>query len=246
MRPHALTLLTLLGCAPHARDGLVSTPTAAEARGVRLDVADALIDAGRPDAALALLAEDGGARDPASQVLSARALRASGLQDAARSRLEALVARHPRRADAWNELGLARHADGDAAGAADALERATSLESDNAAYWNNYGFALVTAGRYAEAQAALDRALDLDGHSARVRVNLGYALAAQGRTSEALQLFESTDDPAEARYKLGVGRELGGDLSGAADAWNEALARAPDHARAAAALARIAGGEGVP
>ncbi|HEX2165452.1 MAG TPA: tetratricopeptide repeat protein, partial [Thermoanaerobaculia bacterium] len=59
-------------------------------------------------------------------------------------------------APAWNNLGIARDEQGDAAGAEDAYRRALALDPG---YWQarlNLGIALARAGRAGEAREALD------------------------------------------------------------------------------------------
>lgn len=235
-RAPLLLALALGACAPHQPAGAAPKP-----RAVQLALADALVDSGNPDAALQLLsrteaAEGGG---PDLDLIKARALRDTGLTTEAEARLRALVQAHPRRAEAWEQLGillLDRH---DPQAAVDAFSEATRRAPKNSVYLNNLGFSQLVDGRAADAVQTLTAALALDGGSARVRLNLGFALAAAGQPDAALEVFRATGSAAEAQYRLGVALELWSTSPDAARAYAAALALDPGHAGAAAALARL-------
>ena len=88
-----------------------------------------------------------------------------------------VIAIVPNHAEAWRQLGATLDAQGDAAGAIDALLRAVSLARRAADVARRLSVLLAESGRVAEAIACLDRAADaqprtLDGRLARARAFL--------------------------------------------------------------------------
>ncbi len=207
----------------------------------RLDLARVLIEGGNAEAALTLLAQlrKEGVRDPRLDVLQGRALRLMGLTDDAREVLVAAVKRHPRDAEAHDQLGILDLDAHDLDAAIARFERARALDPDNPDYANNLGFALLAAGRAHEAVPPLREALRLDPTRARIRNNLGFALVADGHPDEAWRVFRAGGDEAGARYNLGLGLELAGDLDGARAQYARAVELRPGFAAAREALARL-------
>ncbi len=244
---HLLLCLSLsLGCAARKapQPDSEQTPAWATPSGkdqARLDVVHLLLDGGNPEGALAMIARlrAEGFEDPQLDLLQGQALVRTGLAADARARLVTVPRRHPAYGPAQNELGMLELELRDLDRAIGHFQAATGSTPNNASYWNNLGFALLTRGRASEAVVALRQSIALDGSSARTRNNLGYALLADGQDEEAWRLFRTTGSEADARYNLGVGLELRGDMPAAADAYNAALTAAPQHAQARAALIRV-------
>lgn len=243
-----LGIVLLAGCA--ARRGATNagnveqTPAWATPEGMdraRLDIVQLLLDADNAEGALSMIARlrADGFSDPELDLMQGRALVKLGMLDDARGPLLAVPKRHPIYPAAQNELGMLDLETRELDEAISCFERATRSEASNAGYWNNLGFALLSAGRAEEAVTALRQAVSLDGSSQRTRNNLGYALVATGHDQEAWRMFRSTGAEADARYNLGVGLELRGDIPAATTAYQEALAAAPGHARARDALVRV-------
>lgn len=246
MRP--LMLLLVAACAARrGPDGEVtaleapawSTPDGAER--TRVQLVEALLESGSPDAALAMVGRlrSDGLAGADLDVLQARALVEVGLLDDAEAILDGTVKRNRRHAGAWNALGVLRMERRDADGAASAFRAATRAAPDDAQAWNNLGFTLHSLQRPDEAVPALREALRLDASNMRTRNNLGYALVAAGRVDEAWRTFRSTAPEPDARYNLALGLELAGETTLARDEYNRVLAVDPDHAQAQVAVARL-------
>ena len=244
----ALVLMLLAACAARrgSEGGVAaveepawSTPDGAEQ--TRLQLVEALLASGSPDAALAMvgrLRSDGlGGAD--LDVLQARALVQVGLLDDAEAILEGAVRRNRRHAGAWKALGVLRMERRDAEGAATAFRAATRAAPADPQAWNNLGFTLHSLKRPDEAVPALRESLRLDASNIRTRNNLGYALVAAGRVDEAWRTFRSSTPEPDARFNLGLGLELAGDPRRARDEYNRALKADPDHAQAQDAIARL-------
>jgi Flp pilus assembly protein TadD len=207
----------------------------------RIELVESMLDSNQPDAALQLLNQihAAGISSPELTMLQARALRAIGLQEDAEELLKQLTRRSRRMPAAYNELGILAIDRSAPEEAIPYFERACRLDRDNPEYANNLGFALMTAGRASEAVDVLKDALLADATRLRTRNNLGFALVADGREQEAYRVFRSAIPEDEARYNLGVGLELRGDLDEAASAYSAALSHNPDNSRAREALERL-------
>lgn len=207
----------------------------------QLDLVKLLVDSGNFDGALSLIARlrTEGVDDPELDFQQGRALRASGLLDDAVPVLNRVPRRHPIYPSAQNELGMLEMDRRHLTDAETYFKAATNASPKTASYWNNLGFCLMSAGRPEDAVTALRQSLTLDGSNARTRNNLGFALLAAGHDDEAWRVFRSMGGEADARYNLGVGYELKGNLPAAADAYRAALAASPDHVAAREALARV-------
>ncbi|MBI1246194.1 MAG: tetratricopeptide repeat protein [Alphaproteobacteria bacterium] len=116
----------------------------------------------------------------------------------------------PENVDAWRGLALARHAGGDPRGALPAYRRALDRRPDDLVAENGLGAALLETGNGGEALAVLERA------AARARAPWGPLLA-----------------------NLGNARRAAGDLAGAIDALERAIACDPDNATTLSNLAAV-------
>lgn len=106
----------------------------------------------------------------------ASALAFWGEIEAARDMLELAVARDPRRASAWHDLGIVREKLGDRAGAEAALERAMELAPDDPRPKVALA-ALLVKSRRCEGARALYRRLLASDPPEKVRKAIGRALA---------------------------------------------------------------------
>ena len=236
----------LLGCAARTPLGAPPDPdpewTTEDGQAqTRVDLVETLLNTGQPDAALKLLnqlnAED--ITSAELTLLQARALREIGLLQDAEEILVELTRRNRRMPTAYNELGILAMDRSAPAEAIPRFERACKLDKNNPEYFNNLGFALMSDGQTTEAVDILRSALRTDATRLRTRNNLGFALVADGREQEAYRVFRSAIPEDQARYNLGVGLELRGDLDLAAAAYHAALSHNPDNASAQEALQRL-------
>lgn len=236
--------ISLLGCAGKQRVDTQPPPAWSTPDGkekARLEMVEIMLDAGNPNGALTLLASlrDEGARGPEIDLIHGRALYQAGLFDDATAMLERVPRRHQAWPAAQAELGMLAMESKDLDGAISRFKAATGADPTHASYWNNLGFCLMSKGRYDEAVDALRRSLALDSAQARTRNNLGFALLAAGREAEAFRVFRAGSSEAEARYNIGVGYELKGDLGAAQTAYRDALSADPAYANARVALDRL-------
>ena len=243
----SLLPVVLLGCAQRAMPPAAVEPPPAWSteegqEQTRVELVETMLSTGQPEAAIHLLNEmsASGVSSPKLTMLHARALRQIGLAEDAEIMLEELTRRHRRMPEAYNELGILAMDLSEPDTAIPHFERACKLDKESPEYSNNLGFALMAAGRPAEAVDVLREALKHDATRLRTRNNLGFALVADGREQEAYRVFRSAIPEDQARYNLGVGLELRGDLDRAAEAYRAALTNNPDNSRAREALTRLA------
>ncbi|MCO5170563.1 MAG: tetratricopeptide repeat protein [Planctomycetes bacterium] len=100
------------------------------------------------------------------------------------------LALDPTLAQAANVRGVARHDQGDLAGAIEDFRLAVALGPRHAGAWSNLGWALSLAGRHEEGLAALDRSLSITP-SRGARLNRGNVLQSLRRYSEAIAEFDA-------------------------------------------------------
>lgn len=238
-----LALGLMIACA--GRRGPVDPPPAwrsDEGRlAARLDVADALVDSGSPDAALTVVTQlrSEGVKTTQLDLIQARALAGIGLTDDAEALLLEIIGRHPREARAHDQLGVLHLDRGRVDEAVVELQRAARLAPDDADIMNNLGFALMTAGQATEAVAVLREALRIEGADRQIRNNLGFALVASKRDDEALRVFRAGLPEPDARYNFGLGLELRGDVAAAVDQYLLVVDRWPEHQKAVEGLRRL-------
>ena len=111
-----------------------------------------------------------------------------------------VVARDPRDWEIWNNLGNARRAAGDRAGAEQAYRRALDADGRTADAANGLGVLLVEAGRPAEAAPWLERAIAAAPDLVEARLNLGIALQQSGQPARASEAYRQVL-AAPARFK---------------------------------------------
>jgi tetratricopeptide (TPR) repeat protein len=156
-----------------------------------------------------------------AQRAKARALAAQGDRAAGAVLLERLIARFPRDAGAWRDLGRVRLDIGDVGGATVAAQRALSLEPNDLA-------ALVLRGELVRSQYGLiaampwfEAALARDAYYHRALIEYAGTLGDAGRSGDSVAvarraLAARPGDP-QALYLLAVLAARAGDLSLASD-----------------------------
>jgi len=153
----------------------------------RLNLARALIDLGELDEAEKACRAPSGAAEPAvMQRLRADIRKAQGRHVEAIGLYEQIVQQSPNDFESWNNLGSARLAAGDAAGALEALEQSRALNPNNGVVHINIARALDALGSHAEGLAGLEQAARQSPGDAGVQLELGKALLRMGRSDEAL------------------------------------------------------------
>lgn len=244
-----ITTLLMLALTPDAaaakhRPSPTSPPAWSTREGreeAQLTLVRLALEGQNPEGALSLITalEQQGQKSPSLDVLHGAALRELGLFEDADLVLSSVQRRSSAWGEAQNELGLLAVERQDLPRALEHFRAATRANTDNARYLNNLGFTYLSAGQPDEAVEALRRSLSLDSTQLRTRNNLGFSLVATGRDREAFRVFRSGSTEADARYNLGLGRELRGDTDLAVDAYQEALSADPGHPLAREALDRI-------
>lgn len=246
-QPILLLAVTFTGCVHRAGQDrtLEDAPawtTSAGRDEARLQMASSMLELGRPQEALAVLA---GARgeshdELAFDLLLARAYLALGMAAEAGAILEPWDARRQAEPELYRLLGLTR-ADLQRPDEAEAaFRRAVQLDPDDYDTQNNLGFLLLVRGRPEEAVPVLRRALELSPDEPRARTNLGFALAAQGLDREALDVFRAIQPEALALTNMGLACERRGAPEEALTWYRRALDIAPTQIAAAEAITRLA------
>ena len=207
----------------------------------RMEMAEALLEAGSVDACLELIAQMRmeKVRGVDIERLHARALRTAGLDEDAHDVLQQIVRRWPRDAASHNELGILAMDRQQVDSAVEHFASAARLDDGNADFLNNLGFAQLSNGQAEDAVASLRKALRADSSRDQTRNNLGFALVAAERPDEAFRVFRAASTPADAHYNVGVGLELKDDVEGAAARFEKALSVDPGHPGARTALTRL-------
>lgn len=174
------------------------------------------------------------------------ALRDQGRFDEARVELEAVVAKQPQHADAFNALGyvylsLARHDDAERCFRAALARNPTFPDA-----LTNLGNVLASRECWAEAIGYHRRALAVAPAHDSAAINLGGALVALGRIDEAITAFRqaiaANPANAEAHARLGIVLIQSGKRQEAERAFREALRISPGHREAQYFLAMLGAG----
>jgi len=154
---------------------------------VGLHYAQALLDSGRPQEAIAAARRvvDNASHDPAMVVRAAQLELRAGDALTASTTFQSVIAHAGGGTPALNGLGVSRVQLGDLPGAEDAFRRAVVLTPGDYAARNNLALALVLQGRAAEAVPMLQSLADEPGVPGRVKHNLALAYARAGDTDQA-------------------------------------------------------------
>lgn len=184
---------------------------------LRLELGRALAEAGRPQAAVAVLAPLAESGQPPSLNTLAIALSDAGRQEEAAAVLRRSLTRDPANAVALQTLGMVALRQRRPAEARDHLRRALELNPNLPIAWNTLGVALFELEGPDAALAAWQRAVELDAQQYDALFNSGLVAARAGRTPEAreaLRRFVATAPPerfaADLTKARAVLRELGG------------------------------------
>jgi tetratricopeptide (TPR) repeat protein len=139
-------------------------------------------------------------------------LQSRGRSGEAAACYEQIVAANPADWEIWNNLGNARGASGDSAGAIEALDRARRLRPDVAPIHLNYAMSLAGAGRLEECLEPYATAARLDPADPAPPLALGSLLRLLGRHREALEPLgrAAALAPREAEAQLELGRAHAG------------------------------------
>jgi Flp pilus assembly protein TadD len=235
----------LVGCATkNARNDVDPTPSWATTDGrtqAKIELAEALVVNGTPEAALQMISQmvEQGIRHPDLLVLQGRALTDMGLVEEAEMALTRATRRAPGHSEAQNRLGILYMDQQRTDEAIQRFKSAVRAAPKNADVHNNYGFALMAAGRHADAVPVLRSALMLDGSQPKTRNNLGFALAVSGQDKAAFRVLRAGSNDGAARYNLALAQELRGDAKEAIASYQQALEANPDLSEATDAIARL-------
>jgi tetratricopeptide (TPR) repeat protein len=141
----------------------------------------------------------------------------------------------PKRAMAYNNLGLAYASQGQWDRATAEFQRALRLKPDYAVARNNLGLAYASQGRLDRAIAEYQTVLRLKPDSAGTHNNLGIAYASQGQLDRAIEEFRTTarlkPDDAEPHMNLGLAYASQGRLDMAIAEFHTASRMKPDDAK---------------
>jgi tetratricopeptide (TPR) repeat protein len=160
----------------------------------RVMLVRSLVDAGRPEEALAAATRPRGISPPELALWHARAEAAqlSGDHEAAAEGWRVLCAARPSDWQAWSNVGQAFAALERWDAAADALGRASQLKPDDAKIRHNFAAALSRLGLHEESASEFQKLVDAAPANASLRLTLARLLADLGRSGEAMaQLDEA-------------------------------------------------------
>lgn len=132
----------------------------------------------------------GGNPAPVPSVEEAMRLHQAGNLDQAVNCYREILQRQPRNADALHLLGVARHQQGDSAGAVEMISGAIAINSAFAPYHFSLGNVLKEMGRLDDAAGCYERATRIDARAAGAWFALGNTRALQERFAEAEACFE--------------------------------------------------------
>ncbi|MDO9020420.1 MAG: tetratricopeptide repeat protein [Deltaproteobacteria bacterium] len=182
-------------------------------------------------------------RDPAAWNDLAMVLVALHRLPEAERALSRATERSGRDPEPWNNLGAVRLARGDARAAVEAFQRACELGPATARYRSDLGAAQLAAGSPRDAIASFEAAAAASPGDPVVLGNLGYALSLTDRLDEAVATLRRAaampGRTATIEDNLGLVLLRRGDRAGAREAFQRAVALAPDDPRARAHLASL-------
>lgn len=164
----------------------------------------------------------------------------------ARSAAEAALARWPDDAVLWEQLGDIRQAQGDHAGAADAVQRALDRMPSSPGCWMLSGLLLAREGKYEDAATVFKHVYALDPLAVWARDNRASCLAMLGRRDEAVVEFKRAlalkPNYGTAWLSLGQLYEEMGRTNDAGQCFGKALANRYNQVDDLAHLARFCAG----
>jgi Tfp pilus assembly protein PilF len=121
----------------------------------------------------------------------------------------------------------------------DEFARALKEHPKDADLWNDLGYYHYQHGNWVEAEQHFRKVVELDAKHARGWTNLGLALGQQSKYPDALEAFEKSARPAEARCNLAFVLCTQGKRDRARELYQDALRLDPGLPLARAALARM-------
>jgi choline-sulfatase len=178
---------------------------------LRRAVGAALVEAGRPQEALALLEPLAAGGDPAALDALGMALADSGREREAAAVVARVLATQPRDARAHEILGAVALHEEQPAEARRQLELAVEIDPRLAVAWNSLGVALYRLEGPGAALAAWKKAVTVDPDYFDALLNIGMVSAAAGRKAEAreaLQRFVAKAPPRRFGPDLEKARSL--------------------------------------
>lgn len=188
----------------------------------------------------ALLQQAGIGGDPLG---TASALVQQGQHEAARTLLEELVKKSPRRADAWFSLGQLHAILGELKPAAQAFKRAIQLAPDVIDGYVNLGNAYLRMDRLGQAMETYRNGLKLQPQEPLLHFNLGVALSKSGDLPAAIASYKTAisfyPSYAQAYFSLGNAYRDAGQVDEAETAYRNAVVLEPGYADAFANLAGL-------
>ena len=202
----------------------------------RINLAKALLSLGRIDEAFTLC-DDAKLRDlPDIRRLRADILKAQGRAGDAIWVYEDLVAADPQDFEAWNNLGNARHSEGDLENALIALQQARALRPQSALVHINMARVLLALDRHQDACLVFEEAHKLDPKDPLPLLELGRALISLGHAEAALPALGSAArlNPQDPAIFLEIGTAFSdvANLSQAEKAYRFAIQAQPSFAAA--------------
>ena len=158
--------------------------------------------------------------------------------------LTAAVKADPQRWHAHNALGLLASGSGQYGQAISHYEQALRAQPGNAECLNNLGYAKYEARDWTGAMRAYDAALAIDPGYESAWMNKALLLARQGDDQAALAAFRRVMTEADAYNDLGYIHMTEGDVDGAYELFEKAIAASPTfHGKANENLRRLKSGE---
>jgi len=176
----------------------------------------------------------------AAQFNAAVALHQRGALTEAERRYRTILAQSPGHADSLHNLGLIVLNAGNAAAAAELMEKAIAADNRKAEYHYNIALAYRALGRTEQVAAHLERAVALRGDYALAHLNLGNVRREQGRLPEAIACYERalalSPNAPDARFNLANMLSEQQRFDAAAANYRQVLGLIPNHAEALAGL----------
>lgn len=173
----------------------------------RLNLAKAYVDMGKTEKAAELCEGAIAEKSVELQRLRADLLKAQGRAREAIWKYEDLVAANPDNFECWNNLGNARHAQGDFDGAMIALQRARDIDPKSSLVHINIARLLTSMDRHEEACLMLEKAALLNPQDPQPLLDLGRALTAIDHAANALKALGTAArlNPKDPKIFIAIG-----------------------------------------